>query len=65
MGNVLVIAEHKDGVVKKVSRAAITFAKEYTGKKGGEVHVLVMGSGIGAVAEECTGYGAAKVHVAD
>ena len=65
MGNVLIIAEHKDGGLKKVSRAAFAFAKEYVGKQGGEFHILVMGSGVSAVADECLGYGAAKVHVAD
>jgi electron transfer flavoprotein alpha subunit len=65
MGNVLIVGEFKDGALKKVTRAAFTFAKEYTEKQGGEYHILLLGKDIGAVADEAAKYGAAKVHVAD
>ncbi len=65
MGNVLILAEHKDGVIKKVCRSAFTFAKQYVAKQGGEFHILVMGPGAGKAAEEAQAYGAAKVHVAE
>jgi electron transfer flavoprotein alpha subunit len=65
MGNVLILAEHKDGVIKKVCRSAFTFAKDYTAKRGGEFHVLVMGPGAAKAADEAACYGAAKVHVAE
>jgi electron transfer flavoprotein alpha subunit len=65
MGNVLIIAEHRDGQLKKASQAAFTFAKQYTQKRGGEFHVLVMGQALGAVADAAACFGAAKVHVAD
>ncbi|HOX42200.1 MAG TPA: electron transfer flavoprotein subunit alpha/FixB family protein [Myxococcota bacterium] len=65
MGNVLILAEHKDGTIKKVCRAAFTFAKQYAAKQGGQVHILVMGPGAGKAAEEAMCYGAAKVHVAE
>jgi electron transfer flavoprotein alpha subunit len=65
MGNVLIIAEHKDGVLKKASLAAFTFAKDLAAKAGGEFHVLVIGHDVAAVADQACCYGAAKVHVAD
>jgi electron transfer flavoprotein alpha subunit len=65
MGNVLVIAEYKGSALKKPTRAALAFGKLYNEKKGGELHVLVMGSSVGAVADEAMCYGAAKVYVAD
>ncbi len=65
MGNALIVAEYKGDALKKVTRAAFTFAKEYTTKQGGEFHILVLGHNLGAVVDECMSYGAAKVHVAD
>ncbi len=65
MGNVLIIAEHKDGKLKKGSLAAFTFARQVADKSGGEFHALILGKDLGAVAEEARCYGAAKVHVAD
>ena len=65
MGNVLVVGEYKEGGLKKTTRAAFAFAKEYTAKKGGEFHILLVGQNLDSVAEEALCYGAAKVHVAD
>ncbi len=65
MGNILMIVEHKDGALKKVSLPGISFAKQYTQKTGGEVHLLVMGHNLGAVVEQAKCYGAQKVFVAD
>jgi electron transfer flavoprotein alpha subunit len=65
MGNVLIIAEHREGVLKKASLAAFMFAKQYCAKRGGEFHILVMGQNVGGVADAAMAFGAAKVHVAD
>lgn len=65
MGNALIIAEYKDGRLKKGSRAAFSFAKEYTQKSGGAFHILVIGHNIGEVAEQCRHFGAEKVWQAD
>jgi electron transfer flavoprotein alpha subunit len=65
MGNVLIIAEHKDGKLKKASRAAFTFARKYTEKFGGKLHILVIGQGVAGVAEQCSKFGAEKVWLAD
>ena len=65
MANVLVFVEQAKGQLKKISLPAITFAKEAAGKLGGECHALLMGQGIGDVANELARYGVAKVHAAD
>ncbi|HUU00552.1 MAG TPA: electron transfer flavoprotein subunit alpha/FixB family protein [Myxococcota bacterium] len=65
MGNALIIAEHKDGKLKKASLAAFSCARDYVAKTGGEFHILVIGHDISAVADQAACYGAAKVHMAD
>ncbi len=57
----LVLVEHENGVIKDATLATITAASQL-----GEVHLLVAGKGVGAVAEAATNIaGAGKVHVAD
>jgi electron transfer flavoprotein alpha subunit len=57
----LVLVEHEGGAIKDATLATVTAAS-----KLGEVHLLVAGSGVGAVAEAAAKIaGAAKVHVAD
>ncbi len=65
MGNVLIVGEFKGSALKKTTRAGFAFAKEYIDKKGGEFHILLLGTGLGPVVDEAMCYGAAKVHVAD
>ena len=52
MSNVLVIAEHVNGQLRKVSLSAVTFAREAAKATGGQVIGLVLGSGAEAVAQE-------------
>ncbi|MFO0674236.1 MAG: electron transfer flavoprotein subunit alpha/FixB family protein [Polyangiaceae bacterium] len=61
MKNVLVVAEMADGHVRKSTHSAISFAK----MAGGNFSILVVGAGAKAAAAELTGFGAAKVLVAD
>ena len=57
----LVLVEHEGGAIKDATLATVTAASQL-----GEVHLLVAGSGVGAVAEAATKIaGAGKVHVAD
>ena len=57
----LVYVEHEGGQIKDATLAAVTAAS-----KLGEVHALVAGSNVGAVAEAATKIaGVGKVHVAD
>jgi electron transfer flavoprotein alpha subunit len=57
----LVLVEHENGVLKDATLAAVAAAS-----KLGEVHLLVAGEGVGAVAEAASKIaGVGKVHVAD
>ena len=57
----LVWVEHEEGAIKDATLATVTAASQL-----GEVHALVAGSGVGAVAEAAAKIaGVAKVHVAD
>ena len=57
----LVYVEHEGGQIKDATLAAVTAASRL-----GEVHALVAGSNVGAVADAATKIaGVGKVHVAD
>ncbi|MBA3667603.1 MAG: electron transfer flavoprotein subunit alpha/FixB family protein [Sphingomonas sp.] len=57
----LVLVEHEGGAVKDATLATVTAAAQL-----GEVHALIVGSGVGPVAEAATKIaGIGKVHVAD
>jgi electron transfer flavoprotein alpha subunit len=57
----LVLVEHEGGELKDATLATVTAASQL-----GEVHLLVAGSDVGAVAEQATKIaGVGKVHVAD
>jgi len=57
----LVWVEHEDGAVKDATLSAVTAAG-----KLGDVHLLVVGAGVGGVAEQAAKIaGVGKVHVAD
>ena len=57
----LVLVEHEGGAIKDATLATVTAASQL-----GEVHLLVAGSGVGAVAEAAAKIaGVGKVHVAD
>ncbi len=64
MSNILVIAEHANGELKKATLTCIGFAREAARRTGGQVHGLVLGHGSGAVAEAMAAY-VAVVHHAD
>ena len=61
MANVLVVAEHVDGVLRKVTRSAITFAREAAALTGGNVEVLLLGSDVDNIAEELSTSGVSRV----
>jgi electron transfer flavoprotein alpha subunit len=56
--DILVIAEHRGGKIKKVTCEAIGVGKNHAVALGGEVHVAIAGSNIPALTEELAGYGA-------
>lgn len=65
MGNILVLAEQRDGVFKATTLSAVTFAKQVAEKRGCGYDILVVGSGVDGAAAEAAKYGAGKVYVAD
>jgi len=60
MAQVLVLVEHNEGVVKKVSLELLTMAAAV-----GEPAAVFVGSGIEAAADKLAEYGAATIYVAD
>ncbi len=64
MSNVLIVAEQAQGTLRKATLHALAAGRELARRTGGELHVVILGDGIGGVAEELASYGAA-VHVAD
>lgn len=65
MNNVLVVAELKGNAVRKTTLPSITFAKQVAQKTGGQVHLLILGQGVGPAAEQAKRYGVATIWVAD
>ena len=65
MANVLVVAEFAEGKVKRTTHSAVTFARTAAAALGGSYSILVLGSELGAAAEELAKLGAEKVLVVD
>ncbi len=63
--NLLVIAEHDSGQLKLATLASVACAQRVCAATGGQFDILVLGEGIGPVAEALNGYGAANLLVAD
>jgi len=63
--NVLVFAEQRDGVLKKVAFEMLGKGAELAGTLGGSAEAVLLGSGLEGLADELAQYGAAKVYVAD
>jgi len=62
--DILVIAEHRGGRIKKVTSEAIGAAKKLSPALGGQVHAVILGSGVQALADEVASYGV-KVSLID
>jgi electron transfer flavoprotein alpha subunit len=63
--NVLVIAEQRDGVLKKVAFEMLGAGAELAAAVGGSVEAALLGSGLADLPAELAQYGATKVYVAD
>ncbi len=55
--DILIIAEHRGGKLKKITSETIGAAKMLAGDLGGDVHVAVLGSGVQALADELAEFG--------
>jgi electron transfer flavoprotein alpha subunit len=65
MGNVLVLAEHRQGVLRDITVEMLNLAPGLAGELGGEVVVLLLGSGVDGLAQKITGYGVKTLVVDD
>ena len=63
--NVLVVAEQRDGDLKKVTFEMLGEGTRIGEKLGGVVEAALLGSGVGGVADALAHYGAARVYLAD
>jgi electron transfer flavoprotein alpha subunit len=63
--NVLVIAEQRDGVLKKVAFEMLGVGAKLAGTLGGNVEAALLGSGLGSLPDTLAQFGAARVYVAD
>ena len=63
--DILLLAEHVNGKIKKYSFELAGVAKALAAQTGGSVHALVIGSGITDAAKQLAAYGVSKIHVAD
>ncbi len=64
MGNVLVLAEHRQGALRDINFEMLAVAPGLAKELGGEVVVLLLGSGVDDMAQKLAGYGV-KVLVVD
>ena len=65
MSEILVLVDHADGAVKKVTLELLTKARELAESGGHSVAAVFIGSGFDTSKEKLAEYGAAKVYVAD
>ena len=56
MSNVLVVAEHVSGTIRKATLHALGAGQELARLAGGELRVLVLGAGVSGVAEQLKAY---------
>lgn len=63
--NVLVFAEQREGKFRKSAIEAVSEAKRFADRLGGEAHAVVIGSGVQQLAETLGEFGVVKVLVAD
>lgn len=65
MSNVLIVAEHQEGKLRKVTLPTISFGQKAKEILGGDLYVLVLGHDVASIAEEVATYGVDKVIVVD
>jgi electron transfer flavoprotein alpha subunit len=63
--NVLVIAEQRDGILKKVAFEMLGVGAELAAALGGSVEAALLGSGLDGLPDTLAQYGATRVYVAD
>lgn len=62
---ILVVLQHRQGKLHRMSREAIAAAQKLAAATGGAAEAVLLGSGVGDLANEAAGFDLAAVHVAD
>ncbi len=62
---VWIVLQQRDGVLHRMSREAIAAGRQIAEVIGADAEAVLLGSGVGDLAQEVAGYGLAAVHVAD
>ena len=65
MADILLIAEHGDGALKKSTFQALSLVRQIADRTGGSYDIAIMGPGAADLAAGLTGYGAGTVHTVD
>jgi electron transfer flavoprotein alpha subunit len=63
--NILIVAEEREGTLRKVSYELVTIANEMAKGLGGAIEAIVLGNAVGACAEALAKTGVVKVSCAD
>lgn len=63
MGNVLILAEHQDGKIKKTALELAGKASELAGQIGGQAEAVLVGAGDESVGNELAPYGIKRVYL--
>jgi electron transfer flavoprotein alpha subunit len=61
MGDILVVVEHQEGTLRKTTLSTLAAAHVLSSLAGGAVDALVLGEGVGPVAEAARAFGVRKV----
>ncbi len=64
-GNVLVVAEHRDGDLKKVTLEMLGEGSRLAAELGGVVEAALLGAGVSDLTDPLAHYGATRVYLAD
>jgi electron transfer flavoprotein alpha subunit len=65
MGSILIVAEIQAGRIREASYELATFAQQVGGASGRDVHSLVYGKGVDALADELSKKGGGTVHLVE
>jgi electron transfer flavoprotein alpha subunit len=66
MPKILIVAEQAEGQLKRATLSSVTFAREEISKGGGgQFAFVVVGQGVGPVAEALKDFGAEKIYTVD
>jgi electron transfer flavoprotein alpha subunit len=62
---VLIVLQHRDGRLHRMSREAVAAGQKLAAAVGGTASAVLLGAGVGAIAEQAAGYDLEAVRVAD